>query len=56
MSLTSPLIDQAITQACTFAAKTMRRLNQCHRHSRANRAQGGNLSELGGDGMFTTFH
>ena len=32
----------------------MGRLNQGHRQSRANRPQGGNLSELGGDGLLAT--
>src|ERR1700741_3567028 len=46
--------QSAVGPQLALTAKTMGSLNQGYRQSRANRSQGGNLSELGGDGMFAT--
>src|SRR6266576_903022 len=47
--------QSAVSPQLALAAKTMGRLNQGHRQNGTDWAQGGNLSELGGDGMFATF-
>src|SRR5579871_4151426 len=46
--------QSAVGPQLALRAKTMRGLNQGHRQSTADRPQGGDLSELGSDGMFAT--
>src|SRR5438552_9311971 len=43
--------QSAVGPELSFGAETMRGLDQCHRQSRANRSQGGNLPQFGSDRM-----
>src|SRR5215469_5214741 len=46
--------QSAVLPQLALTAETMRGLDQDHRQSGTNRAQRGNLSQLGGDAMFAT--
>src|SRR5213594_4578755 len=46
--------QSAVGPELSFGAETMRGLDQCHRQSRANRSQGGNLPQFGSDRMLAT--
>src|SRR5438128_2743113 len=46
--------QSAVGPELSFGAETMRGLDQCHRQSRANRSQRGNLPQFGSDRMLAT--
>src|SRR5207245_7925330 len=46
--------QSAVGPELSFGAETMLGLDQCHRQSRANRSQGGNLPRFGSDRMLAT--
>src|SRR5207245_10609415 len=46
--------QSAVGPELSFGAETMRGLDQCHRQSRANGSQGGNLPQIRSDRMLTT--